>query len=56
VLVWLLWRFLYQPVREVIEKRKQLAEQAFAEAAGKEAEAEAARQRFEEERARLAQE
>lgn len=56
VLVWLLWRFLYRPVREVIEKRKKLAEHAFAEAAEKEAEAEAARQRFEESRAGLAQE
>lgn len=56
VLVWLLWRFLYRPVRDVIEKRKELAEQAFAEAAKKEAEAEAARQHFEEGRAGLAQE
>ncbi len=55
VLVWLLWRFLYKPVREVIEKRKQLAEQAFAEADQQKAEAEAAEQRFEEARAKLAQ-
>jgi len=56
VLVWLLWRFLYRPVREVIEKRKELAEQAFAEADRHKLEADAARQRFEEDRAALAQE
>lgn len=56
VLVWLLWRFLYKPVRAVIEKRKELAEKAFAEAAKSKEEAEAARQRFEDERASLAQE
>lgn len=56
VLVWLLWRFLYRPVREVIEKRKALAEQAFAEAAEQKKEAEAARQRFEDGQAALAQE
>ena len=56
VLVWLLWRFLYRPVREVIEKRKQLAEQAFADADKQKSEAEAARQRFEEGRVGLAQE
>lgn len=54
VLVWLLRRFLYRPVREVIEKRKLLAEQAFAEAAAKQTEADAARQRFEQDRAQLA--
>lgn len=56
VLVWLLWRFLYRPVKEVIEKRKQLAEQAFADADRQKSEAEAARLRFEEGRAGLAQE
>jgi F-type H+-transporting ATPase subunit b len=56
VLVWLLWRFLYRPVKEVIEKRKQLAEHAFAEAAEKGTEADAARKRFEQDRAALAQE
>lgn len=56
VLVWLLWRFLYRPVREVIEKRKALAEEAFADADKKKAEAEAARQRFVDDQARLAQE
>lgn len=56
VLVWLLWRFLYRPVREVIEKRKELAERAFADADKRKSEAEAARQRFEEGRAGLANE
>jgi F-type H+-transporting ATPase subunit b len=56
VLVWLLWRFLYRPVKDVIEQRKQLAEEAFTEADRKQAEAEAARQRFEDERAKLAAE
>ncbi|MGD2025727.1 MAG: F0F1 ATP synthase subunit delta [Methyloceanibacter sp.] len=56
VLVWLSWRFLYQPVKEVIQKRKQLAEHAFAEAEKRRAEAESERQRFEESQAGLAQE
>lgn len=56
VLVWLLWRFLYMPVREVIEKRKELAGQAFAQAELREGEAEAARQRFEEDRGKLVKE
>jgi len=56
VLVWLLWRFLYRPVREVIAQRKQRAEQAMAEAAEKESDAEAARQRYEKARADLAEE
>lgn len=54
VLVWLLWHFLYRPVREVIEKRKQLADRAFAEAGKQKDEAEATRQRLEEDRAALA--
>jgi F-type H+-transporting ATPase subunit b len=56
VLVWLLWRFLYRPVSEVIAKRKQRAEQAMAAAAEKESDAEAARQRYEKARADLAEE
>jgi len=56
VLVWLLWRFLFKPVREVIEKRKALAEVAFADAAKAKEEAQAARQRFEDDRAALARE
>lgn len=54
VLVWLLWRFLYKPVREVIEKRKRLAGEAFEEADRQKQAAEAARQRFEDDRAALA--
>jgi len=56
VLVWLLWRFLYRPVREVIEKRKALSEEAFAKAAAKEADVDAMKQRIEAERAAMAQE
>ena len=56
VLVWLLRRFLYSPVREVIEKRKQIAGKALAEADEMKSEAEAARRRFEEDRAGLARE
>ncbi|WP_212525915.1 F0F1 ATP synthase subunit delta [Actibacterium sp. MT2.3-13A] len=47
VLVWLLSRFLYRPVRQVIEKRQALSQEA-AEAAQRQAdEAEAARRRYE---------
>jgi len=56
VLVWLLWHFLYRPVKDVIEKRKELAEQAFAEAEKKKEEADAARQRFDADRAKLVRE
>ena len=56
VLVWLLWRFLYRPVRTVIDQRKALAEQAFTEASEKQREAEGARQHFEQELARQADE
>lgn len=56
ILVWLLKRFLFRPVREVIEKRKALAEEAFAKAAAREAEAEALKARMAEDRAALAQE
>lgn len=56
VLVWLLQRFLYKPVREVIEKRKALVEQAFAEAAKQKGEAEAAQRSFEASRTELARE
>lgn len=54
VLVWLLWRFLYRPVKAVIEKRKELTEQAFADAEAQKSAAQAARQRFEEAQAGLA--
>lgn len=56
VLVWLLRRFLYRPVREVIAKRKELSKQAFTDADEQKSEAEAARQRFEEGKARLVDE
>lgn len=56
VLVWLLWRFLYRPVRAVIEKRKALSEEAFAKAAAKQAEVDSLKKRMEAERAALAQE
>lgn len=48
VLVWLLSRFLYRPVRQVIEKRQALSQEAAEAAQRKADEAEAARQRYEE--------
>ncbi|NQU70227.1 MAG: hypothetical protein HQ514_06735 [Rhodospirillales bacterium] len=54
LLVWLLERFLYRPVKNVIEKRKELAEHAFAEAKTAKEEAEAAGRRFDEDRIKLA--
>lgn len=56
VLVWLLWRFLYRPVKQVIEERKELAQRAFTDAENEKAAAEAARQRFEEAQAELLKE
>ena len=56
LLVWLLWHFLFRPVRAVIEKRKRLAEEAFQAADAKQAEADAARKRFEAQQADLARE
>jgi len=56
VLVWLLWRFLYKPVGEVIDRRKALAERAFSDARKKAEEAEAAKLRFEDGQAQLSQE
>lgn len=56
VLVWLLSRFLYRPVKKIIEKRKALAEEAFTAAAAREREAEAARRRLEEAHAGLSRE
>jgi ATP synthase F0 subunit b len=54
LLVWLLERFLYRPVKEVVAKRKALAQQAFTEAEAAKAEAEAAGRKFDEDRAQLA--
>ena len=56
VLVWLLWHFLYRPVKEVIEKRKELVEHALADAEKEKEAAETARQGFDEGQATLAQE
>jgi len=56
VLVWLLQRFLYRPVRDILEKRKQLSTKAFAEADKAKQDAEAARHHYEEARGGLAQE
>lgn len=53
VLVWLLWRFLYRPVKQVVEKRRVLAEQAFADAEKRGNEADAARRELEAQRAGL---
>jgi F-type H+-transporting ATPase subunit b len=53
VLVWLLTRFLYRPVRRIIEQRKALVDEARNEAEKAKADAEAAHQRYEEERAKL---
>lgn len=56
VLVWLLWRFLFKPVRRVIENRRQLAEQAFDEADAAKAAAEAEAERLRATQAGLVQE
>lgn len=56
VLVWLLHRFLYKPVKAVIEKRRQFSERAFAEAAEAKEKAAAAEANLEADRAALAEE
>ncbi|MEZ5931056.1 MAG: hypothetical protein R3F54_03745 [Alphaproteobacteria bacterium] len=56
ILVWLLKRFLFLPVKEVIRKREERAEHAIVEAQEREKAAEAARQGFEDDRAKLADE
>lgn len=56
ILVWLLWRFLYRPVKEVIARRKALTDEAFAEAAKAKEDAEKSRQQFEESKEGLASE
>jgi F-type H+-transporting ATPase subunit b len=56
VLVWLLQRFLYKPVRAILAQRKEAAAKAFAEAERHQQEADAAKQRFEAAQAALAQE
>lgn len=47
LLVWLLQRFLYKPVQDVIAKRRQLSLAAASEAEGAKADADAAKQRYE---------
>ncbi len=56
VLVWLLRRFLYKPVADIIEKRRKQADELSREAAQKKAEAEAARLDYEHRVADLAKE
>jgi F-type H+-transporting ATPase subunit b len=56
ILVWLLWRFLFRPVKAVVEKRRQLTEQAFADAETRGQEVDLARQGVEADRSTLAQE
>lgn len=56
VLVWLLQRFLYRPVRNILEKREKLRMAAFTEADKAKKEADAARQSYQEARAALAKE
>jgi len=56
VLVWLLQRFLYRPVREILERRRQLSTQALAAAEKAQKEADAARQHYEQARAALVEE
>ncbi len=55
ILVWLLSRFLYRPVRNVIAARKEQADHALSEAEAREAAAEDARKNAEADRAALAQ-
>ncbi|MCJ9428828.1 hypothetical protein [Kordiimonas marina] len=54
ILVWLLKRLLYKPVKEIIAKRKALADEAFAEAEKREAEADVAKKQYEDGKAALA--
>ncbi|WP_343116104.1 F0F1 ATP synthase subunit delta [Ostreiculturibacter nitratireducens] len=54
VVVWLLTRFLYRPVKDVIAKRQAIAEEALSGARKKTEEAEEARRNYEEERSNLA--
>jgi ATP synthase F0 subunit b len=53
ILVWLLTRFLYRPVRHIIEQRKALVDEARDQADKAKADADAERKRYEEERAKL---
>jgi F-type H+-transporting ATPase subunit b len=53
VLVWLLRRFLYRPVQEIISKRRLVAEQVLADAEAKAESAESEKQQAEKERVAL---
>ena len=55
-MVWLLSRFLYRPVKDIIAKREAMAQQAFKQAEDREAAAESARQDLEQARTQLADE
>lgn len=55
VLVWLLQRFLYKPVQNVIEERRSLAETKAAEAKALLAEAQSTKQKYEEAQKRIEQ-
>ncbi len=56
VLVWLLWKFLYRPVRRVIEERRNLTDAAMREAEERAQAAVDERRKLEAERAALAEE
>ena len=56
VLVWLLQRFLFRPIKQVIAKRRAREQEAMEAATRAEAGAEAAKQRYEDDRAALEQE
>lgn len=56
VVVWLLNRFLYRPVRRVIAEREQLGQSALADAHARAHKADEARERYEREREALVQE
>lgn len=56
VLVWLLSHFLFRPVKRVIEQRQRRTEEAMRDVAEKQSEADAARRRYESDRASLAEE
>jgi F-type H+-transporting ATPase subunit b len=56
VLVWLLQRFLYRPVKAVVERRREETDRVFAEAEDKQREADAAKSEFERRQEELATE
>lgn len=56
VLVWLLWRFLFRPVKTIIQRRQELATQATDKAEVTQRQAEAEKARYESDRLALAEE